>query len=65
MLTSTEHEIFSANKYKNANKACSYLLAEEFSCSAMFGRKDFAVFSNLRFVRTNFMLSCIEHEKVL
>ena len=43
--------------------AFSYLLAEKFSCSAMFSKK-FAVVSNLKFVsRTNFMLSRVSHEK--
>ena len=27
-----------------------YLLAENFSCSAMFSKKDFAIVSNLRFI---------------
>ena len=53
MLNSTEHELFSA-----------YLLAEKFSCSAMFSKKEFAVISNLRFIsRTKFMLNWVEHEK--
>ena len=60
MLNSAEHENFSANKYENAN----YLLAEKFSCSAMFLKKEFAIVSNLRFIcRTKFMLSWVEHEK--
>ena len=42
----------------------SYLLAEKFSCSAMFSKKEFAIVNNLRFIsRTNFMLSWVEHEK--
>ena len=42
----------------------SYLLAEKFSCSAMFSKKEFAIVSNLKFIsRTNFMLSSVEHEK--
>ena len=51
--------MFSANKYENANNklAFSYLLADKFSCSAMFSKKEFAIV-NLRFIsRTNFMLS--------
>ena len=61
MLNSAEHEHFSANKYENANNS---LLAEQFSCSAMFNKKDLAIVSNLRFIsRTNFMLSWVEHEK--
>ena len=36
----------------------------EFSCSAMFSKKEFAIVSNFRFIiRKNFMLSCVEHEK--
>ena len=68
MLNSAEHEIFSANKYENANNSCfffSYLLAEKFSCSAMFSKKEFVIVSNLRFIsRTNFVLSCVQHKKV-
>ena len=65
MLNSAEHEIFSANKYENANKlAFSYLLAEKITRSAMLSKKEFAIISNLRFIsRTNFMLSWVEHEK--
>ena len=34
------------------------------NCSAMFSKKEFAIVSNLRFIRkTNFMLSWVEHEK--
>ena len=41
-----------------------YLLAEKFSCSAMFSKKEFGIVSNLRFISmTNFMLSWVEHEK--
>ena len=37
---------------------------EKISCSAMLRKKKFAIASNLRFIsRTNFMLSCDEHEK--
>ena len=44
--------------------AFSYLLAENFSCSAMFSKKEFATVINLRSInRTNFMLSWVEHEK--
>ena len=68
MLNSAEHEIFSANKYENANNsqlllAFSYLLAEKISCSATFSKKEFAVFSNLWFInKTKFMLSWVEHK---
>ena len=59
MLNSVEHEIFSANKYENAN-----FLAEKNSCSAIFSKNEFAFVSNLRFIsRTNFMLIWVEHEK--
>ena len=41
VLDSAEHEIISANKYENANNmAFSNLLAEKFSCSAMFRKKN-------------------------
>ena len=44
--------------------AFSYLLAEKFSCSAMFSEKEFAVVCNLRFISMKiFMLSGVEHEK--
>ena len=47
-------------------KMPTYLLAQKFSGSAIFNKKEFAVVSNLRFIsRTNFMLSWVEHEKVL
>ena len=39
--------------------AFSYSLAEKFSCSDMFSKKEFGIVSNLRF----FMLSWVEHEK--
>ena len=65
MLNSAEHEIFFSNKYENAILlAFSYLLAEKFSCSAMFSKKEFAFVSNLRFINNRkFMFSCVEHEK--
>ena len=53
MLNPAEHEIFSANKYENANNICS----------AMFSMKELTIISNLRFIsKTNFMLSWVEHE---
>ena len=42
MLISAEHKIFFANKYENI-KNSSYLLAKDFTCSAMFGKKEFAI----------------------
>ena len=40
------------------------LVAEKFSCSAKFCKKEFTIVSNLRFIsRTNFMLSRVEQEK--
>ena len=57
MLNSAKHEIFSANKYENANcwkcqqqLAFSYSLAEKFSCSAMFSKKEFAIISKFKFI---------------
>ena len=49
---------------KYVKLAFSYLLAENFWCSAMFSKKEFAINSNLKFIsRTNFTLSWGEHEK--
>ena len=60
MLISAEHEIFAANRYKNSNNSWhfhNYLLAQKFSCSAMFSKKESAIVSYLRFISgTNFML---------
>ena len=43
-----------------------YLLAEKFSCQAMFSKTKFAIVSHLRFIsRTNFILSGVKHEKML
>ena len=40
LLNIAEHEIFSANKYENANYlAFSYLFAEKISCSAELSMK--------------------------
>ena len=72
-LNSAEDEIFSVNKYENANNSWYfyiyyqiYLLSENFPCSAMYSKKEFAIVSNVKFIsRTNFMLSRVEHEKVL
>ena len=47
MLNSSEHEIFSAKRYKNANYS---LLADKFSCSVMLSKKEFAVVFNLRLI---------------
>ena len=53
VFNSVEHEIFSADKYENANNIIySYLLA------AMFCKKEFAIVSKLRFISMKkFMLS--------
>ena len=40
MLILAELEIFSANKYENAN---AYLLAEKCSCLAMFNKNEFTI----------------------
>ena len=58
-LNLAKHEIFSANRYENANNSLqfSYLLAEKFTCLAIFSKKEFAIVSNLNFIsRTTFML---------
>ena len=40
-----------------------YLLAEQFSCSTMFSKKEFEIVRDLRFIsRKKFMLSWVEHE---
>ena len=70
MLNSAEHGSFSANKYANANieqqLTFSYLLAEKFSRSAMFGKKEFVINSNLRFIsRTISCSSELSMKKVL
>ena len=59
MLNSARHEIFSANKYENANNSWHFhiLLAEKISCSAMFSKKELAIVSILRSISMkNFML---------
>ena len=51
---SAAHDIFSVNKIVGI----FIFLAEKFSCSAMFSKKEFAIVHNLRFIsRTNFLLS--------
>ena len=60
------HDIFSANKYENANNSWHFhiILAGKISCLALFSRKEFAIATNMRFIgRTNFLLSWVEHEK--
>ena len=55
MLNSAEHEIFSANKYENANYR-SFLFTEKLLCSAIFSKKEYAIVSNLRSIsRMSFM----------
>ena len=48
MFNSAEHETFPSNKYENANNSWQFhiLLAEKFSCSAVFSMKEFAVVTN-------------------
>ena len=47
-----------STQLNSAELAFSYLLAEKFSCSAMFSKKAFAIVSILMFIsKTNFMLS--------
>ena len=38
-------------------------MAEKCTSSVMFSKKEFAIVSNLRFIRANFMFSSDEHEK--
>ena len=47
MTNSAEHEIFSPNKYENDNNSKHILLAEKFSCSAMFSKKEFSMVCDL------------------
>ena len=58
MLNSSEHGIFSTNKCENANNSWHFhiLLAEKFSCSATFSKKEFGIVSNLRFI--SMKISC-------
>ena len=49
MLNSAEHEMFSPNKYENANNS---------SCSAMYNKKEFVIVSNLRFISMT-QISCL------
>ena len=60
MHISAEHEIFSANKYKNANNSWQFhiYLQRNFHAQLCLVQKEFAVVGNLGFIsRTNFMLS--------
>ena len=59
MLNSVEHETFSANRYENANSSWHFhiLLAEKFSCLAMFSKEEFGFVSNLFISMKNFILS--------
>ena len=65
MLNSAEHEIFSVNKYENANNTWHFHIDQKScSCSTMFSKKEFVVNNNLRFIRrTNFMVCQVEHVK--
>ena len=65
MLNSDEHEIFSANKYENANNSWHFHIYKQrkFHAQQCFARK-LEIVSNLIFIsRRNFMLSWVEHEK--
>ena len=63
MLNSAKHEIFSVNKYVNANKlAFLYLFAEKVSCSVMFCKKELAIVNNLGFINKENFVSA-EHGK--
>ena len=48
MLNTTEYGVFSSKKYENASNGWQIhiLFAEIFLCSAMFSKKEFAVYSN-------------------
>ena len=61
MLISAEHEIFSANRYENANIVGIFIfISGENTCSAMFSKKEFAIVSNLRFIsRTNILCAAV------
>ena len=57
MFISDENEICSANEINMQTElAFSNLLAEKFSCSVMFSKKEFAIVSNVKFVRGH--ISC-------
>ena len=59
MLNSAEHEIFSANKYENANKVGIFIcISRENFMLSYIKQERFAIVSNLRFIgRINFMFS--------
>ena len=73
MLNSAELEIFSANKYENADTSWNFhiyymkvptlagfsiLISREFICASMFSKVEFSAISNMIFIsRTKFMLS--------
>ena len=67
VLNSAEHEIFSANKYENANNSWHFHIywQRNFHAQLYFdSKKGFAIVSHLRFIiGTNFMLSCVQHGK--
>ena len=65
MLNSAEHEIFSAYNRKMPTIAGIFIfIIRENSCSATLIKKEYANVNDLRIIiRTNFMLSWIEHEK--
>ena len=53
-----------ANSADPNQLAFLYLLAEKYSCAAIFNKKELAIVRNLKFIRViNFMLSWIAHEK--
>ena len=58
MLSLAEHEFSLLINMKMPTNIGIFIFIREFSCSAMFSKKEIAMFSNLIFIsRTNFMLS--------
>ena len=60
MLNSAEHEIFSANKYENANNSWHFHIHWQinFHAQLCLAKTNFQLLVILRFIsRTNFMLS--------
>ena len=65
MLNSVVHEIFSANKYENANSTWHFHIYEQrnFHAQLCLTRKNLAIVSNMGLIsKTNFMLSWVEYE---
>ena len=57
MLNSAEHEIFSANKYENANNNWHFHIYKQRNINAqLLNKKKIAIVCNLRFINMKFSL---------